>query len=89
MVKSRRSIRRWKPDPVPENLILKALDLAIWAPNGGNHQNWRFVVVNDRKQIAAMANAVQAKADLMVSWPESTLFPDEVVRYQANEVSRQ
>jgi nitroreductase len=84
IVKSRRSIRRWKPDPVPENLILKALDLAIWAPNGGNHQNWRFVFVNDQKQIVAMANAVQAKADLMVSWPESAQFPDEVVRYQAN-----
>jgi nitroreductase len=84
MVKSRRSIRRWKPDPVPENLILKALDLAIWAPNGGNHQNWRFIVVSDRKQIEAMANSVQAKADLMVSWPESSQFLDEVVRYQAN-----
>ncbi len=84
LVKSRRSIRRWKPDPIPENLILQAIEIAIWAPNGGNHQNWKFVIINQREQIAAIADAVQAKADLMASWPESIRFVEEVVRYQAN-----
>ena len=41
---SARSIRRLKPDPVPEELITRILDAAIRAPSGGNAQSWAFVV---------------------------------------------
>jgi nitroreductase len=44
---SARSIRRLKPDPVPEELITRILDAAIRAPSGGNAQSWAFVVVRD------------------------------------------
>jgi nitroreductase len=44
---SARSIRRLKPDPVPEELITAVLDAAIRAPSGGNAQSWSFVVVRD------------------------------------------
>jgi nitroreductase len=44
---SARSLRRLKPDPVPEELITKILDSAIRASSGGNAQNWAFVVVRD------------------------------------------
>ena len=47
---SARSLRRLKPDPVPEQLITKILDAAIRAPSGGNAQNWAFVVVRDPEQ---------------------------------------
>ena len=46
-VYSARSIRRLKPDPVPEELITRILDAAIRAPSGGNAQSWAFVVVRD------------------------------------------
>ena len=42
-----RSLRRLKPDPVPEPLITQVLDAAIRAPSAGNAQNWAFVVVRD------------------------------------------
>ncbi len=42
-----RSLRRLKPDPVPEPLITQILDAAIRAPSAGNAQNWAFVVVRD------------------------------------------
>jgi nitroreductase len=42
-----RSMRRLKPDPVPEPLITQILDAAIRAPSAGNAQNWAFVVVRD------------------------------------------
>jgi nitroreductase len=42
-----RSLRRLKPDPVPEALITRVLDAAIRAPSGGNAQNWVFLVVRD------------------------------------------
>jgi nitroreductase len=47
---SARSLRRLKPDPVPEELITKILDAAIRAPSAGNTQNWAFVVVRDPEQ---------------------------------------
>ena len=42
-----RSLRRFKPDPVPEPLITRVLDAAIRAPSAGSAQNWAFVVVRD------------------------------------------
>jgi nitroreductase len=43
-----RALRRLKPDPVPDDVITKVLDAAIWAPSGGNAQNWFFIVVSDQ-----------------------------------------
>lgn len=44
---STRSMRRLKPEPVPDEVIYKILDAGIRAPSGGNNQHWRFVVVKD------------------------------------------
>jgi len=46
-LKSRRSIRRFKKDPPPLEMILKAIDVARYAPSARNSQPWRFIVVND------------------------------------------
>jgi nitroreductase len=47
---SARSLRRLKPDPVPQELITQILDAAVRAPSAGNAQNWVFVVVRDAEQ---------------------------------------
>jgi len=49
IVSSRKSIRRFKPDPVPEEMIDKVLEAARWAPTGENYQPWRFIVVRDQE----------------------------------------
>jgi len=46
-LKSRRSIRRFRPDPVPRELLLKAIDTARYAPSARNSQPWRFIIVDD------------------------------------------
>jgi nitroreductase len=43
-----RAMRRIKPDPVPEELLLKLIDAANQAPSGSNAQNGRWIVVRDR-----------------------------------------
>ena len=43
-----RAMRRLKPDPVPDELILQILQAGQWAANGGANQRWRFLVVKDR-----------------------------------------
>ena len=46
---SRKSIRRYKPDPVPDEMIDKILEAARWAPTGENYQTWRFIVIRDQE----------------------------------------
>jgi nitroreductase len=70
LIKSRRSIRNWQDNPVPEQMLLDAIELATWAPNGGNQQNWRFYVILNKGMIKAIANAVQTGMSYMFSWPE-------------------
>ncbi len=45
-----RSLRRLKPDPIPEELLTQILDAAIRASSGGNAQNWAFIVVREVEQ---------------------------------------
>ena len=47
---SARSLRRFKPDPVPDDVITKVLDAAIRAPSGSNQQSWEFIVIKDAAQ---------------------------------------
>ncbi|SPD74719.1 Nitroreductase [uncultured Desulfobacterium sp.] len=49
LVKKRRSIRCFKPDPVPDEYIEKIIDAARWAPSGFNMQPWEFAVVKKPK----------------------------------------
>lgn len=82
LIKTRRSVRKFQDKPVPEDLLLKALELATWAPNGGNYQPWRFLIVSNKKLINQMADAVKAKTDLMTSWPEAKQFREAVERWR-------
>ena len=84
LIKSRRSIRKWKADPVPEETVLKALELATWAPNGGNFQNWRFVYISNRDLIKTIADAVQRRVNTLGTWPEADKFGEEVKRWVLN-----
>jgi nitroreductase len=47
VVHKRRSIRRFREEPVPSESLLRILDAGRWAPSGGNLQPWRFVVVTN------------------------------------------
>ena len=51
-IKGRRSIRRFKPDPVPEKVLERIFEMAIWAPSGMNLQNWYFVVITGERKEA-------------------------------------
>ena len=49
IMQTTRSMRRLKPDPVPDELIRKILEAGAGAANGGNTQRWRFLVIKDPK----------------------------------------
>src|SRR4030042_1280950 len=50
LLKSRRSIRAYKPDPIPDEYIQKIIESARWAPSGADSQPWEFIVIK-RKDI--------------------------------------
>ena len=58
LMAGRRSIRRYRPDPVPPALIDELLRAAIDAPSAHNRQPWRFVVMTDREDKARLAAAM-------------------------------
>jgi len=48
-IKGRRSIRSYRSDLVPDDVLCRVLDAARWAPSAGNCQSWEFIVVSDRE----------------------------------------
>jgi nitroreductase len=83
LIQTRRSIRKFRTNR-PEDLLLKALELATWAPNGGNYQPWRFLVITNKSIIHKMADEVKSKTTLMGAWPEAQKFGETVQRWQKN-----
>jgi nitroreductase len=49
-----RAMRRVRPDPIPLEVQAKMMDAAIRAPSGGNSQNWRFLLVDDKEVISRL-----------------------------------
>ena len=72
LIKSRRSVRAWQDKPVAENLLMQAVELATWAPNGANAQNWYFYIVLNKSTISAITDAAQKSMAYMASWPETS-----------------
>ena len=46
-IRRRRTIREFKPDPIPEEVLHKILQAGRWAPSSSNSQPWHFVVVQN------------------------------------------
>jgi len=82
LIKTRRSIRRWQPRDVPLEMVTRAIELATWAPNAGNRQPYAFYIVQDKKLIGRVADAVLAKTELVASWPEAGDFAQDVARWR-------
>ena len=56
---SRRSNRNYKPDPVPDEVLLELINAGIYAPTATNQQLWRFAVVTDRAAIDRYSDLVK------------------------------
>jgi nitroreductase len=58
-IKNRRTIRRFKPNPINEEKIQMILDAGRWAPSFSNLQPWRFIVIKDQKFKNALDKAAR------------------------------
>jgi len=69
VLKSRKSIRRYKSDPISDETLDKILEAGRWAPTGENYQPWRFIVVRSqetRNKIGDLAR--QGSGSRMTAW---------------------
>jgi FMN reductase (NADPH) len=65
LLKSRRSIRAYKPDPIPDEYIQKIIEAARWAPSGGNSQPWEFIVIKKKELKDRIADLFIKSLDLV------------------------
>ncbi len=60
-LRTRRSIRHFKPEPVPVEIIQRILETATYAPSAHNLQPWRFVVLSNDEMKSRLAEAITKK----------------------------
>lgn len=84
LCKSRRSIRKWKTDLVPMELIMKAIEVAGWSPNSGGKQPYRCYIITNPKKIAAIAAASQEVTDYLAALCTDEKDQLTVEKWQAN-----
>jgi nitroreductase len=58
-IKNRRSIRRYKPDPIDDEAVEAILEAGRWAPSWANTQCWRFIVVRDPEIRAKLTSSLK------------------------------
>lgn len=63
-IAARRSIRKYKPEPIAKAHLAKILEAARLAPSAGNMQPWRFVIVQDKNRKERVAEAANSQAFL-------------------------
>ena len=56
-IRTRRSIRKFRPKPIPDEKLKMILEAGRLAPSAGNRQPWRFVVVKEPERKTALAQA--------------------------------
>lgn len=54
----RRSIRKYKKEPIEKKLLEKAIDAGRWAPSARSENPWKFIVLTDRKRIDELQNII-------------------------------
>lgn len=97
-VLSRRSIRAFKPDPVPLEVLHRIMDKARWAPSGCNFQPWEATIVTGAPlaELQAKMLAAPFQDPPEYSWSDPEVIPECKARlqrvgaamYQAMEIGR-
>ncbi len=73
LAQKRRSVRKFKTDPIPDGVVEKILEAAHWAQSGANAQPWEFIVLRNRDTINKIA-------DVLADFLRNTAWPIEQTR---------
>jgi nitroreductase len=81
-----RALRRFKPDPVPDDIITKILDAAIRAPSGSNEQTWLFVVVKDPEQRRRIGDVYRKGGGILMALYANRTKPEHMDQKQYDKL---
>ena len=73
-IKGRRSIRKYKPDPIPEEALQKIMEAVQWSPSWANTQCWEVIIVRDPNMKSALANTLTKTNPSLSSMTEAPLI---------------
>ncbi len=94
VVKSRMSVRAYKPDPVSREVLEKVIETALWSPSGSNTQPWELAVITGDKKAAldnilveCVRNKVEPNPDVPIpqNIPEKMLARRNAVHAKLKE----
>lgn len=81
--RERRSVREFRPDPVPKEILRALIEAASWAPSAGNRQDWEFLTITSGDLKAEMENTV-GECWRRVLAREDTGAVEELRKYAVN-----
>ena len=73
-IKERRTIRKYKPDPVPEEALKAVMEAVRWAPSWANTQCWEVIAVQDLKVRSELAEALPKGNPALSSMTDAPLL---------------
>jgi coenzyme F420-0:L-glutamate ligase/coenzyme F420-1:gamma-L-glutamate ligase len=88
-MRERRSIRRYRAEPLPPGLVERLIDAARFAPSAHNRQPWRFAVLQDAEPKARLAAAMGARLreDRLADGDDADAIEQDVARSHARITS--
>jgi len=85
-INSARALRRFKPDPVPDEVISKILEAGIRAPSGSNEQTWLFVVVKDPEQRRKLGEVYRKGGGILMALYADRVKPEHMDQKQYDKL---
>jgi len=82
LIQARRSLRRYRPQPVPREWVGQILESASWAPSAHNRQPWRFVIIDSAatKELLAASMGSRLRRDLSADKLPKAMIDKDVSR---------
>ena len=78
-IRTRRSIRGFKPQPVPKEILHEILETAVWSPSYKNSQPWEVIILSGRKKEELsdmLVGLFQKGTPVCPDIPEPTVWPE-------------
>ena len=86
-INTARALRRFKPDPVPDDVITKILEAGIRAPSGSNEQTWLFVVVKDAEQRKKIGDIYRKGGQILMALYANRVKPEHMDQNQYDKLT--
>lgn len=86
-IQTARALRRFKPDPVPDDVMTKILEAGLKAPSGSNEQTWLFVVIKDKEQRRKVGEVYRKGGQILMALYANRVKPEHMDQNQYDKLT--